>query len=74
MTEQDDDTPSPARVGRLDTARDVRKEAARLYRACRRGDVDPADGSKMASILALIARSIESSELEERLNRLEGIK
>lgn len=74
MTEQDDDTLPPTRVGRLDTARDVRKEAAKLYRACRRGDVDPADGSKMASILALIARSIESSELEERLNRLEGIK
>lgn len=74
MTEPDDNTPAPTRVGALDTARDVRKEAARLYRACRRGDVDPSDGSKMASILALIARSIESSELEERLNRLEGIK
>jgi len=74
MTEPDDDTPPPTRVGRLDTARDVRKEAARLYRACRRGDVDPSDGSKMASILALIARSIETSDLEDRLNRLEGIK
>jgi hypothetical protein len=71
MSDTEEDT-APTRVGRLDTARDIRREAARLYRACRRGDVDPADGSKMASILALIVRSLETQELEERVERLEG--
>ena len=66
--------PAPVRVGKLDTAREVRRELARLYRACRRGDVVPSDGSKMANILGLIARSIETAEIEERLERLEGIK
>ena len=68
----DETESSPTRVGRLDTARDVRRELARLYRACRRGDVMPSDGSKMASILGLIIRSIETNEIEERLQRLEG--
>ena len=64
--------PAPVRVVRLDTAGDVRRELARLYRACRRGDVPAPDGSKMACILGLIIRSIETAEIEERLNRLEG--
>ena len=65
---------TPTRVGKLDTARDVRRELARLYRACRRGDVLPSDGSKIASILGLIIRSIETVDIEERLDRLEGQK
>ena len=60
------------RVGRLDSARDVRREAARLYRAGRRGDVSPSDAAKLASVLALLIRTIETGELEERLGELES--
>lgn len=64
--------PPPPRVGALDKALDVRRELARLYRAGRRGDVIASDASKLASILGLILRSIEASEIEQRLDRLEG--
>ena len=63
---------SPARVGKLDTARDVRKELSRLYRAGRRGDLPASDASKLGSILGLILRSIETTELEERISKLEN--
>lgn len=65
------DAITPTRVGRLDTPSDVRRELARLYRACRRGEVPASDGSKMASILGLIIRSIETTEIEERIRTLE---
>jgi hypothetical protein len=70
MTDTDETTPT--RVGALDTARDVRKELGRLYRAGRRGDIAPADASKLGSILGLILRGIELVEIEERIERLEG--
>src|SRR3954447_22897424 len=60
------------RVGALDTMADVKREAGRLYRAARRGDVEAGDASKMASVLALIGRCIEGADFEGRLSRLEG--
>lgn len=62
----------PARVGRLDTAFDVRRELARLYRAGRRGELPASDASKLGSILGLILRSIEATDIEQRLDRLEN--
>ncbi len=64
--------PSTPRVGRLDTPADVRREAARLYRAARRGDVEAADASKLATVLTLIIRSLEVHEVESRLRALES--
>jgi hypothetical protein len=60
------DPPPSQRVGALETASDVKREAGRLYRAARRGEVLPADASRLASVLALIARLIEGAEIEAR--------
>jgi hypothetical protein len=71
MSDTEEDTPTP-RVGALDTAKDVRKELGRLYRAGRRGDIPAANASRLGSILGLILRGIELVEIEERIERLEG--
>lgn len=59
------------RVARLDTARAVSRELARLYRAGRRGDVDPAVAARLAYTLNILIGSLKVSSLEERLDRLE---
>lgn len=59
------------KVGKLDSARDIRKELARLYRAGRAGKVAASDCSKLASVLGLILRSLELHELEKRVSALE---
>jgi hypothetical protein len=64
--------PPSQRVGALETDSDVKREASRLYRAARRGEVLPADASRLASVLALIVRVIEGAELETRLTALEA--
>ena len=64
--------PAPLRVGRLETAADVKREAGRLYRAARRAEVSAADASRLATVLALIVRVIEGAELETRLTALEA--
>jgi hypothetical protein len=69
------ETPIPRqapRVGRLDTAAGLLRESGRLYRAARRGDLAPGDASKLASVLALIARLVETNSLERRIARLEA--
>lgn len=57
---------------RLDSVGDARREAARIYRKAVSGDIDVADASKLANILALIGRMIETSDLESRLSALEA--
>ncbi len=71
--------PTPRRppalyVGRLDSLGAVRREAARHYPAARRGALDPQDASRLASVLALIARLIEGSDLERRVAALEAAR
>jgi hypothetical protein len=60
------------RIGPLLTASDIKVEAGRLYKAARRGELAPADASRLASVLALIARVIEGAEIEARLTALEA--
>lgn len=68
-------TPAPrarsARVGRLDRAVDVRRELAALYRSARRDEVKAQDAARLASILAILLRSIELGEIEDRLDAME---
>ena len=64
-------TPHPRRVRGLDTVADVKREAAGLYRAARRGELAPSDASKLANVLALIARLTEAGEFERRLEAIE---
>lgn len=63
-------TPAP-RVGRLDTLPRCRRELARLYRDARGGRLDAQTAARLASIIAIVARMIEGSELEARLAALE---
>src|SRR5689334_5109480 len=64
------DPPPPPR-GRLDTMARVRRELARVYREARAGGLDVADASKLANILQIMGRMIETSEVEARLAALE---
>ena len=61
----------PPRRARLDTMARVRRELARVYREARAGRLDVADASKLANILQLMGRMIETSEVEARLDALE---
>ena len=56
---------------KLDTAIDIRKEMAKLYRETRSGLLDIQDSTKLVWILASIAKVIESAELEARMKALE---
>lgn len=66
--------PRAVRVGALSTLAEVRAELGRLYRAARQsvGDkIDPRSAAQLASVLQMIGRSIEASEIEARLRALE---
>ena len=67
------DSDSPPRRLRLplSTAEDVKRELARIYREGKAGQRDVGDVSKLANVLALLARLIETSDLERRLEVLE---
>jgi hypothetical protein len=56
----------------LDTMLRVRRELARVYREARAGKLDVADASKLANILQIMGRMIESSDFEARLAALEA--
>lgn len=63
----------PSRVVRakLDTIGDVKAQLARLFREARGGRIATQDATRLASILALLGRMIEGSDLEARLAALE---
>jgi hypothetical protein len=56
---------------RLDTVQRVRQELTRVYYQAKNGKRDVGDASKLGHMLALIARMIEGSTLEERLSEVE---
>jgi hypothetical protein len=45
----------------------------KLYREVRRGQIASADGSRMASILAVLRQCLEASTVEKRLAELEAL-
>lgn len=55
----------------LRTIGEVQAEAGRIYRLARSGQMDSAECSRLASVLALISRMIEGGELEKRIAALE---
>ena len=57
---------------KLSTADDVRRELARLYRDGKSGQRDVADVSRLANVLNILSRCIETSDLERRIGELEG--
>jgi len=66
------DAPHPRRVRGLDTVADIKREAAALYRAGRKGDVAAGDASKLATILTLVLRCTETADLEARMQAIEA--
>ena len=66
------DRPAPPRLRLpLATLEDVRRELARLYREARSDRVPVADASRLANILATLARIIEGGDLTRRVEELE---
>lgn len=57
---------------KLDTVGDIKREVAKLYRESRSGLMDVNDLSKYSYVLNNLAKIIETSELEERLEQLEN--
>lgn len=57
---------------RLVTVDDICKELAKLYREARSGRIDVTDASKLANMLSILSRIKGDSDLEARLERLEG--
>ena len=67
------DTPRPIQVRvKLTTVHDVQKELSKIYRLCRAKKLDVSEGSKLANILVMVARLMETSDLEARIAALEG--
>ena len=56
---------------RLDSAIRVRRELARLYGEARAGTLAVGDASKLANVLQILGRMIETGDLEVRLEELE---
>lgn len=56
---------------RLDSADRVRRELIKLYRQGRDGERGTDDVAKLAGVLGIVGRLVESDELEARLDALE---
>jgi hypothetical protein len=63
--------PTPRRRIRLNSASAVARELGRLYKDARHGRVEPGDATKLAYILDLLRKSLESADLEQRLEAVE---
>lgn len=57
---------------RLSTAADIRRELARLYREARAKRLDPQDATRMAYLLDVLRKAIETDVLRTRIEALEG--
>ena len=64
-------TPRRRRV-QLDSIARVRRETAKLYVEARDGRRDVSDASKLGNLLAIIARMLEGSDLERRIEAIEA--
>ncbi len=57
---------------KLDTIGDIKREMAKLYRETRSGVVDVQDATKLTWCLQAVAKVIETSDLEDRVKKLEN--
>ena len=63
----------PARYrAKLDSLGDVKREMAKVYREARSGILDVQDSTKLVWVLQAVGKVIESSDLEKRVEILEG--
>jgi len=65
--------PGPTRPRRpvLQTLPDVRREMARVYRQMRHGRIDTQDATRMTYVLTQLAKLIQTTELEARIEAVE---
>lgn len=66
-----DHPPSRQRLP-LRTIRDCSREMAKIYREARAGKLDVSDASRLSNMLAVLARMLETSDLEKRVESLEN--
>ena len=59
---------------KLSPAMDCKREMARVYRDSRQGRIDIQDGTRLVYMLAQIAKLIEVSEFEKRIELLEQVQ
>ena len=60
-------------IGRVDTARGVQRELARLYCDARRGDLDTADAYRLSLILGQLCKSMETTTQADEIEALEAV-
>ena len=63
--------PTPPKIP-LQSLEDVRREAARVYREARAGRLETADASRLSFMLQGIAKMIEATTIERRIEALEN--
>lgn len=63
--------PPPPRVGKLETLQDVRAEMANVYRAARRGTLDPSAAGKLGYLLSQLSALVKDTDIEQRIAELE---
>jgi Mn-dependent DtxR family transcriptional regulator len=60
------------RIGRLTSVGMVGVEIGRLYRLARRGDIESIEAYRLASVLSVMAKCLETSEFERRIAEMEA--
>jgi hypothetical protein len=63
---------APQRVKRIADMAGVLREINSIYGAARRGMIPAADASRLANVVDIARRSLESGDLEKRLKALEA--
>jgi hypothetical protein len=64
--------PTPRRRGPvLESLTDVRREMAKVYRQMRHGRIDTQDATRMTYVLTQLAKIIQTTELEARIEAVE---
>jgi hypothetical protein len=63
-------SPRPRRPN-LQTLPDVRREMARVYREMRHGRIEAQDGTRLTYVLTQIAKIIQTTELDARIDAVE---
>jgi hypothetical protein len=62
-------SPKP-QVGRLDTLPRCRREVRKLYVAARQGEITTQDATRLAYLVGLVARMLETADLETLAQRV----
>jgi hypothetical protein len=63
-------TPTPSKID-LRNCHAIRRELASVYRDMRCGNIEPADGTKLAYVLDQLRKAYETAVLEQRLEDIE---